>query len=179
MSESELSQAELFDVFSNARRRMAVRYLTGRKGTCDLTPVVEQVAAWENGVQPDDVTRAQRRRVYISLYQTHLPMLADHGIIEWNPEDHRIELRQDSRRFEPYLKTHPDDDTRHRPYVALSVGAVVGLGVSLLSVGPAGAIGAPIAAVVICLCFLAVAGVHYLLRNGYSVVPRFRLTVDR
>lgn len=175
MTESDLSQAELFDVFSNARRRMAVRYLTGRNGTCDLTPLVEQVAAWENGVAPEEVTRAQRRRVYISLYQTHLPMLEDHGIIDWNPEDHRIELRQDARRFEPYLETHPDDDSWHRPYAVLGIAGVVVLGLSTLSVGPVGAIGAPVAAIVMCVCFLALASFQYLTRNGYSVpLPRQR-----
>lgn len=171
MSDPELSQAKLFDVFSNARRRMAVRYLTDRNGTCDLTPLVEQVAAWENQVVPSEVTRAQRRRVYISLYQTHLPMLEEHGIIDWDPEAHRITLRHDGRAFEPYLDNSPSEGRWRRPYALVAVVGVAGLSLAVLSIGPFVTAVAPIVAVVTCVLFLAVATVHRFSRGGTGRLP--------
>jgi len=129
MSETELTQAELFDVFSNARRRRAVQYLKRQGGSCDLAPLVQQVAAWENDTEPDDVTRTQRRRVYISLYQTHLPMLEDHDIVDWDPDGHKIELLPSEDRFEPYLDRHLENDrVWHRSYAAVTAVGVVALG---------------------------------------------------
>ncbi len=167
MAETELSRAELFDVFSNARRRMAVRFLTERDGTCDLTPLVEYVAAQENGVDNDEVTRAQRRRVYISLYQTHLPMLNDHDIIEWEPEAHRIELLSDERRFEPYLDTDPNGGrTWYRAYSVLTLAGLAGLATVFLAAGSTATL-APLLAIVLAGLFLTVATVQRLSRSGY------------
>ncbi|WP_254864824.1 DUF7344 domain-containing protein [Halovivax gelatinilyticus] len=168
MAEAELTRAKLFDVFSNARRRMAVRFLTEQNGTCDLTPLVEYVAAEENDVTRDDVTRAQRRRVYISLYQTHLPMLDEHEIIEWEPEAHRIELLMDEHRFEPYLASDLDDDREwYRAYSALSLCGLVGLAVVFVVSGSISTSLAPILAVVLATLFLTLAVVHRLSRDGW------------
>ena len=166
MSEHELTQAELFDVFSNARRRRAVQYLKQQGGSCDLAPLVEQVAAWENDTDPDDVTRTQRRRVYISLYQTHLPMLEDHGIVDWDPDGHRIELLPSEEVFEPYLDRHHGSDRQwHRAYAAATVVGVVGFAVAWLSLGPITAAAAPIIALVLCLIVLAISIAQHVSRR--------------
>lgn len=162
MIDDELTQVQLFDVFSNARRRQTVRYLREQNGSCDLAPLVEQVAAWENDVDPADVTRAQRRRVYISLYQTHLPMLEDHGIVDWNPDAHTIELLPNQDLFDPYLDQDLETDRPwHVVYSGLSVGGAAVLVLSWLSVGPLTAELAPIAVLVLCgLVFLTAATEH-------------------
>lgn len=168
MAEPQLSRAELFDVFSNARRRMAVRYLASQNGACDLSSVVEQVAAWENDVEATDVTRPQRRRVYISLYQTHLPMLADHGIVDWDPEAHRIELECNKRRFEPYLGRLDDGRrTWARTYAALTTGAVVSVSAVFLIAGPNSSTLLALATMAFASLFLIAATVHRLSLRGY------------
>ncbi|AGB39102.1 DUF7344 domain-containing protein [Natronococcus occultus] len=172
MTDREFGQAELFDVFSNARRRHAVRYLKRRGGTCDLAPLVEQVAAWENGIGTDDVTRTQRRRVYISLYQTHLPMLEDHGIVDWNPDTHTIELLPNADVFEPYLDRRPGSQRPwHRIYAAVTALGVVGLVLAWLSVGPVTTALAPAVAVALCLAVLAVAIVQHVSRRPELTLP--------
>ncbi|OLZ40448.1 hypothetical protein A6E15_05350 [Natrinema saccharevitans] len=167
MSESDLTQAELFDVFSNARRRHAVQYLKRTGGTCDLAPLVEQVAAWENDTDPDDVTRTQRRRVYISLYQTHLPMLEDHGIVDWDPDGHRIELLPSEERFDPYLDRHLEDQ---RPwqylYGGVTVVGVIAVVPSILAVGPLTTAAAPLVALGLCLVVLGLAAVQHVSRRS-------------
>ncbi|WP_436346892.1 DUF7344 domain-containing protein [Natronorubrum sp. FCH18a] len=166
MSEHELTQAELFDVFSNARRRRAVQYLKRQGGSCDLAPLVEQVAAWENGIDPDEVTRTQRRRVYISLYQTHLPMLEEHGIVDWDPDDHAIELLPGDDVFEPYLD-HRLENQRpwHRVYASVTALGVIAIALSWLSIGPLTATVAPAIALVLCLLVLAVSVAQHVSRR--------------
>ncbi|MFB1065125.1 hypothetical protein [Natrinema sp. H-ect4] len=172
MSETELTQAELFDVFSNARRRRAVQYLKRQGGSCDLAPLVQQVAAWENDTEPDDVTRTQRRRMYISLYQTHLPMLEDHDIVNWDPDGHKIELLPSEDRFEPYLDRHLENDrVWHRSYAAVTAVGVVALGLSLLAVGPLTTGLAPIVALALCLVVLALSAVQHVSRRPDLDLP--------
>ena len=173
MTDETLTQAELFDVFSNARRRRTVQYLKQRGGTCDLSPLVEQVAAWENDVDADDVTRAQRRRVYISLYQTHLPMLEDHGIVDWDPDGHRIELLPNVKTFEPYLDRSPNRQRSwHTLYASLSVAGALALGLTTLSIGPLSAAAAPIVALLLSLVVLAVAAAQHAARRPDLGLPR-------
>ncbi|OVE85978.1 DUF7344 domain-containing protein [Natronolimnobius baerhuensis] len=172
MSEHELTQAELFDVFSNARRRRAVQYLKQCGGGCDLAPLVEQVAAWENDTDPDEVTRTQRRRVYISLYQTHLPMLEDHGIVDWDPDGHRIELLPSDEVFEPYLDRHLGSDRPwHRLYAASTVAGVGFFAVAWLAVGPLTAAAAPVIVLALCLVILAISIVQHVSRRPDLQVP--------
>jgi hypothetical protein len=172
MSDTELTQAELFDVFSNARRRRTVQYLKRRGGTCDLAPLVEQVAAWENDIDPDAVTRTQRRRVYISLYQTHLPMLEDHGIVDWDPDGHEIELLPSEDRFEPYLDRRLGDRRPwHRLYAGTAIVATVVFGLSWLAVGPLTTALAPVVATLLCLVVLGLAVAQYASRRPGGDLP--------
>ena len=171
MTDQELSQAKLFDVFSNARRRQTVRYLKEQNGSCDLAPLVEQVAAWENDVDTGDVTRAQRRRVYISLYQTHLPMLEDHGIVEWDPESHSIELLPHEGRFDPYLdRSHGSHRPWHVVYGILSLSGAIVFAMSWISIDPLTTGIAPIATLILCVVILITATTEHLSRRGLSPV---------
>ena len=170
MSEHELTQAELFDVFSNARRRRTVQFLKQQGGRCDLASLVEQVAAWENDADPSEVTRTQRRRVYISLYQTHLPMLEDHGIVDWDPDAHTIELLPSEDVFEPYLGRQLDGSRRwHRAY--LTVAAVGAAAVAALWLSPASAAIVPFVALALCLAVLAISIVQHVSRRPDLGLP--------
>ncbi len=172
MTDGEFTQAELFDVFSNARRRRTVQYLKQRNGSCDLSSLVEQVAAWENDTDPETVTRTQRRRVYISLYQTHLPMLEDHGIVDWNSEDHAIELVPGEETFEPYIGRRLEDQRQWERVYALVTAVGVGtLALTWLSVGPMTATMAPLVALVLCVLVLFVALAHHVSRRPNLPIP--------
>ncbi|MDF9746000.1 DUF7344 domain-containing protein [Natrinema salsiterrestre] len=172
MSDSELTQAKLFDVFSNARRRRTVQFLKRQGGSCDLAPLVEQVAAWENDTDIDDVTRTQRRRVYISLYQTHLPMLEDHGIVDWDPDGHEIELLPSTERFEPYLDRHLEDRTQwHRRYAAATLLGTVAFGLTAFAIGPLTTAMAPIVALALCVVVLGLSIAQHVSRRPELQFP--------
>ncbi|AFZ74114.1 DUF7344 domain-containing protein [Natronobacterium gregoryi] len=170
MSEHELTQAELFDVFSNARRRRTVQYLKRQGGDCDLAPLVEQVAAWENDTEPDDVTRTQRRRVYISLYQTHLPMLEEHGIVDWDPDGHYIKLLPSEEVFEPYLDRQLGADRAwHLAYLTATTLGAVALTTAWLSLRSTAAAASLVVAV--CIVVFAIAVAQHVSRRPSLALP--------
>jgi len=82
-----LSQATIHELFSNDRRRLIISYLVrDADGNATLSDLAEYVACVENGVDRCELSGSQRKRVYIALYQGHLPKLADAGVIQWDPD---------------------------------------------------------------------------------------------
>ncbi|GGN88118.1 hypothetical protein EGH26_03805 [Halomicroarcula pellucida] len=54
--------------------------------------LAEQVAAWENDTTPDALREQQRKRVYVSLHQSHLPKMDDLDIVEFDREAATVSL---------------------------------------------------------------------------------------
>ncbi|ADJ13961.1 DUF7344 domain-containing protein [Halalkalicoccus jeotgali] len=78
------SRDELFQLLSNQRRREVLRYFSTHSEDVELRALADWVAAQEYDTTIDQLTAKQRQRVYISLYQTHIPTLVDHDCIEYN-----------------------------------------------------------------------------------------------
>lgn len=87
---SELTWDERFEILSSDRRRRLVFYLVDQNGEGDLTELARRIAAWENDIEPSEVSERERKRVYISLYQTHIPKLEEYGLIEYDREETRV-----------------------------------------------------------------------------------------
>lgn len=99
----------IFEALSNPRRREALRYLrlNGGDETVLIRTLSEQIAAWENGVSPVDVTYKQRKRVYTSLYQSHLPKLHRDGFVEYDADRGTVKLTQKAEQLDVYLEVVP------------------------------------------------------------------------
>lgn len=82
--EEPLSDDEVYHLLQTRRRRLVLRYLRDREGPHEMRDVAEQVAAWEHDTTLQELRSEERQRVYIALYQTHLPRLDDAGVIEYN-----------------------------------------------------------------------------------------------
>lgn len=78
------SQDELFQLLSNQRRREVLRYFSSHSGHVELRRLADWIAAQEYDTSIDQLTTEQRQRVYISLYQSHIPMLVEHDCIAYN-----------------------------------------------------------------------------------------------
>ncbi len=63
---------------------MRVLELLGRERTWALSDLAEEIAAAETGERPPP--RNKRQSVYVTLHQTHLPKLADHGVVDYDSE---------------------------------------------------------------------------------------------
>ena len=73
-----------FTILKNERRRRVLKYVLDAEGRVTLSDVAEHVAAIENDTTPARLGSQQRKRVYIGLYQSHLPKMDDAGVIEFD-----------------------------------------------------------------------------------------------
>ncbi|WP_435346634.1 DUF7344 domain-containing protein [Haloarchaeobius sp. HRN-SO-5] len=99
-----LSEDEVFHVLQNQRRRWVLKYLEGEDGPVRMRDVAEQVAAWEHETTVQGLTSTQRQRVYIPLYQNHLPKLDKLGVIDYNQSRGIVERKP----LADQLNTHLD-----------------------------------------------------------------------
>ncbi|MFC4249148.1 hypothetical protein ACFOZ7_19815 [Natribaculum luteum] len=130
-SESTIERGEIFDLLSNHRRRYAIHYCKREDEPVELGDLAEHVAAWELDKDVAELTSAERKRVYTSLQQTHLPTLERADMIEF--DDRTIELTDEASDLEVYLDVVPGDSIPWGLYyLGLSaVGFVVMAGVWL------------------------------------------------
>jgi len=82
----QLSQDTAFDLLSNVRRRFVLQRLQDRPDGIELSELAEELAATENDADPDELSAQQRKRTYVSLYQTHIPKLAEAGVVEYDAD---------------------------------------------------------------------------------------------
>nr|WP_317987383.1 hypothetical protein [Haloprofundus halobius] len=68
-----------------------------------MRDIAEQVAAWENDTTVEALMSDQRQRVYIALYQEHLPKLDEDGVIDYNKSRGVVERNDVADQFDPYL----------------------------------------------------------------------------
>lgn len=95
-SDLRRSRDDLFSGIRNIRRRYVLHYLKDvTHKTCDTTDLANQIAAWEQNCSSDAVTSDDRQRVYRSLSETHLEVLNDIGLIDWDEATGTVELTND------------------------------------------------------------------------------------
>ena len=135
------SRDEVLTALSNRRRRNVITYLKENGDDARVRDIAEQLAAWENDREINEVTYKQRKRVYTALHQSHLPKLADSGFIEYEPDRGIVSLTEESRKLEVYLEVVSENEILWSEYY-------VGLAVVCGLLGGAAAIGtAPFASV--------------------------------
>lgn len=91
-SNDELSTDDVFEILSNARRRFMIDYLHQQGGAESLSDIADHIASREYETSVDGINNDQRRRVYISLYQTHLPKLIEYGVVEYDEDEKTVSL---------------------------------------------------------------------------------------
>jgi hypothetical protein len=105
-----ISTDQLFFTLSNERRRSVLEYLRERRERVQMRELVRAVAAREHGVDPDELTYDQRKSVYVSLRQTHLPKMDSLGIVRFDPDAGTIELVDGIGDFDFYYEPVRADD---------------------------------------------------------------------
>jgi DNA-binding transcriptional ArsR family regulator len=108
-----LSKDTVFELVQNQRRRDALSYLERRDGEATLGEMAEHIAAKENGVAVESLSSSQRKRVYIGLYQCHLPKLADAGVVDFDKDRGDVRLRPAAAQLDAYLGDDAADADTH------------------------------------------------------------------
>ncbi|MFW6017597.1 MAG: DUF7344 domain-containing protein [Halapricum sp.] len=101
---STLSVDVIFEVLKNERRRRVIQYLHENDGPAELGTVAEHIAALENDKDESAISYDERKRVYVGLYQCHLPKMDDMGVIDFNRARGRMELTDQAHHLDPYLQ---------------------------------------------------------------------------
>ncbi|TYL40681.1 hypothetical protein CV102_03720 [Natronococcus pandeyae] len=106
-----LPDDDIFHILQTNRRRDAIRYLLEKNDAVKMRDVAEYVAAKENDTTVAELSSTERQRVYIPLYQSHLPKLDKEGIIEYNKSRGIVRPTEKLELFRPYLELGTDDES--------------------------------------------------------------------
>lgn len=129
---------QLFEILKNQRRRRVLRYLIEDSEEVTLDELAEEIAARETGKDVAQITSQERKRVYVGLYQCHLPKMDDYGAISYNKPRGRIETGEHTLLFERYLAVDDDADpawTRYHSRLSLGAALLLVVPVVLGAVG--------------------------------------------
>ncbi|USZ71835.1 DUF7344 domain-containing protein [Natronosalvus halobius] len=176
-SPPSLPPDDRYHILQTRRRRDTLRYLRRCDGPVDARELAEWVAAREQETTPEMLTSRQRQRVYISLYQTHLPKLDEYGIVRYHKDRGAVTPLALVEHFDEYLapselESEPgdedeDEDTRAwwRPYLALS-----SLGVALIGLSAGGVLPLPALAItgLVVSSFATLSVFHALVATGWT-----------
>jgi DNA-binding transcriptional ArsR family regulator len=107
-NQESLSQDTVFELLSSPRRRFILYYLRRHDGEATIDELTTEIAAWENDLPPEELSRQDEKRVYVSLYQTHIPKFEDEGVINYDNEDGIVQLTDRAGQLDPYLETEEE-----------------------------------------------------------------------
>ena len=162
--EQELSLDEIFELLKNERRREVIKYLLeSPDGRATLSDLAELIAAKENDIEIRELSSDQRKRVYVGLYQCHLPKMDDMGVIDFESNRGTVELNSSVAQLQPYLERINDEPERQLPVVELSItlGVLAALIPAFLGVGPIASL-APVSWAVLSTTALVVVAAYQL-----------------
>ena len=80
--EEILEMEYVFDALAHPRRRYLLYSLLADP-EWTLTELATKLTAWEQDIHENAVTDYDRDRIYVSLYHTHIPILVDHNVIDF------------------------------------------------------------------------------------------------
>ncbi|QUO46871.1 MULTISPECIES: DUF7344 domain-containing protein [Halorubrum] len=167
--EDGLSQDALFSLLSNPRRRFILQHLNGIEGSVKLQALAGEVAAWENETDPESLTDKQRKRLYVSLYQTHIPKLEEAGIVEYDRDTGDIRLTDRGSDLNRYLDRDATESGGERRWGRYYLAVALGSAAAYAAVAVVGGASDRAALVVIGVGWLLIAGLaafHYAETEG-------------
>ena len=159
--EDSLSKDVIFELLKNRRRREVLQYLLETEETVTLGELAEQIAAWENDTEVTALSSDQRKRVYVALYQTHLPKMDDAGIIEYDQDRGLIDLSDNADLLMMYLDTDSHRTDRwDRWYALVSVVGATAVTGAYLGIPPVSFVPTAAVAAIVVAAFLVLSLVH-------------------
>ncbi len=160
--QTDISQSDVFDVLSNPRRRFVLYYLREIDETVELNELAKAIAAWENDTDESELTDQDRKRVYVSLYQTHIPKLTDVGLVEYDQDSGTVHLTDRTSVIDDYLTDSQSTVPWHYLYLGLSVAGALAFGLVWLEVGAFATIPLLVVGGLLVAGFLVLSVAHYL-----------------
>lgn len=157
-----LSADEAFDILSNSRRRYALHYLAEHPEGITLQELAREVAAWENEIPAESLSKKQQKRVYVSLYQTHIPKLESIGVIEYDDDSGMITLTDRAAEVTTYLDSDESgSDAWYRYYIGLVVASLAAFTATVLDIWPFDSVSMTVVGLGIILSFAVLTVIYF------------------
>jgi DNA-binding transcriptional ArsR family regulator len=93
-SVESLTTGVIHRLLGEERRRFALAYLHRADVPVTMRTLAEHVAAWEEGVEPADLTPERIERARTSLATSHVPLLKDAGVVESDEDGTVVQFTQ-------------------------------------------------------------------------------------
>ncbi|WP_248516617.1 DUF7344 domain-containing protein [Salinarchaeum laminariae] len=107
---AQLSLDVVYDILKNTRRRRVLHFLHEEDGDgTTLGDLAERIAAVENDKPRAQLDAQERKRVYVGLYQCHLPRMDDAGVVDFDGDRGTVELGSHSAQVYDHLESAEDD----------------------------------------------------------------------
>lgn len=97
---TQMSGNAVLAVFAHRRRRDAIRELRTHENPIPLADLADQVAVREHGTPISEIPAETVKRIYLSLYHTHIPKLADADLLRYDQERDAVALSERAERVE-------------------------------------------------------------------------------
>ena len=104
----ELPVGAAFDALKHSHRRYVLYHLSDRSEGASVGELAERIADWEAEAAGEANGITDRERIAVALHHTHLPKLAEIGLIEHDRERDCITRREETADIEPYLEFAAD-----------------------------------------------------------------------
>lgn len=171
--ETDLSRDDAFEMLSNRRRRYTLHYLQDEQTDVTLSDLAEQVAAWENNSTVQEISASERKTVYTSLQQFHLPKMDETGVVDFDSRAGEVTLTDAAAELDIYLEVVDRYDIPWSSYyLGFTLFGTALVSLSWLELGPFAAVPFVGWTVFLLGVFLVSSVSHFLLSR------RMRLGVD-
>ena len=81
-----------YTVFAHHRRRTTLRVLLDYETPIALADLADEVAVHENETRLEEVSPKEVKRIYLSLYHSHIPKLKEAGFVQYDQDQDLVTL---------------------------------------------------------------------------------------
>jgi hypothetical protein len=126
---ADLSLDVVYDILKNTRRRRVLHLLHEDEDGTTLGDLAERIAAIENDKPRTQLDAQERKRVYVGLYQCHLPRMDDAGVVDFDGDRGTVELGPHAEEVYDHLESAEGESEPEREwstyYALYGVGGVL------------------------------------------------------
>lgn len=94
----------VFDALSDGRRRTTVSLLQTHERPMALADVADEIAIREHDADITSIPAEEVKRIYTSLYHSHVPKMAAAGLVVYSQERDVVALSDDAEQVGPILE---------------------------------------------------------------------------
>ena len=88
--DEDLPVTDTVELLASDRRQAIIEELAGTTQPMSTATIAERVACAEYDCEADTLNAEQRKRVYIALKQSHLPVLAEANVVVYDVDSNRV-----------------------------------------------------------------------------------------